>query len=240
MLLLTLAQAFFGLCLIPFLPMPQGEVWIWVLVSGIIHMFYFLFLGFSYERGDLSRVCPIARGGALIIVLLISLMFGIDALGGFYFLGILVLCLGIVMMARGVFSSGEDRKLIPVAMGSACATAGYSLVDGLGARIMGDALAYVTWLLIFAALFYRPIILVLRGRSVLPRNAKQISVGILAGFASFISYAIVVYAITEAPISLVIALRESSILFAMILGWFFSRYHMGPAKILAGIVTGVV
>ena len=153
----------FGLCLILFLPVPQGEVWVWVLVSGIIHMFYQLFLGFACERGDLSRVHPIARGGALIIVLLISLMFGIDALGGFDFLGILVLCLGIVMMARGVFSSGEDRKLIPVAMGSACATAGYSLVDGLGARIMGDALAYVTWLLIFAALFYRPIILVLRG-----------------------------------------------------------------------------
>ena len=182
MLLLTLAHAFFGLCLIPFLPMPQGEVWVWVLG------------------------------------------------------------LGIVMMARGVFSSGEDRKLIPMAMVSACATAGYSLVDGLGARVMGDALAYVSWLLIFAALFYTPIILVLRGRSVLPRNAKQISVGILAGFASFISYAIVVCAITEAPIALVIALRESSILFAMILGWFFSRYHMGPAKILAGIVivTGVV
>ena len=84
MLLLTLAHAFFGLCLIPFLPMPQGEVWVWVLG------------------------------------------------------------LGIVMMARGVFSSGEDRKLIPMAMGSACATAGYSLVDGLGARVMGDALAYVS------------------------------------------------------------------------------------------------
>ena len=182
MLLLTLAHAFFGLCLIPFLPMPQGEVWVWVLG------------------------------------------------------------LGIVMMARGVFSSGEDRKLIPMAMGSACATAGYSLVDGLGARVMGDALAYVSWLLIFAALFYTPIILVLRGRSVLPRNDKQISVGILASFASFISYAIVVWAMTEAPIALVIALRESSILFAMILGWFFFRDHMGPAKILAGIVivTGVV
>ena len=84
MLLLILAHAFFGLCLIPFLPMPQGEVWVWVLG------------------------------------------------------------LGIVMMARGVFSSGEDRKLIPMAMVSACATAGYSFVDGLGARVMGDALAYVS------------------------------------------------------------------------------------------------
>ena len=55
-----------------------------------------------------------------------------------------MLGLSIVMMARGVFSSGEDRKLIPMAMGSACATAGYSFVDGLGARVMGDALAYVS------------------------------------------------------------------------------------------------
>ena len=129
-----------------------------------------------------------------------------------------------------------------MAMGSACATAGYSLVDGLGARVMGDALAYVSWLLIFAVLFYTPIVLALRGRSVLPRNAKQNTVGILASFALFISYAIVVWAMTEAPIALVIALGESSILFAMILGWFFFRDHMGPAKILAGIVivTGVV
>ena len=129
-----------------------------------------------------------------------------------------------------------------MAMGSACATAGYSLVDGLGARVMGDALAYVSWLLIFAALFYTPIVLALRGRSVLPRNAKQNTVGILASFALFISYAIVVWAMIEAPIALVIALGESSTLFAMILGWFFFRDHMGPAKILARIVivTGVI
>ena len=99
-----------------------------------------------------------------------------------------------------------------MAMGSACATAGYSFVDGLGARVMGDALAYVS------ALFCTPIVLALQGRSVLPRNAKQNTVGILASFALFISYAIVVWAMTEAPIALVIALGESSILFAMILG----------------------
>jgi drug/metabolite transporter (DMT)-like permease len=169
-------------------------------------------------------------------------MFGIDPLGRFDLLGILVFGVGIVMMARGVFSSGEDRKLIPMAIGSACATASYSLVDGLGARVMGDALAYVSWLLIFSALFYTPVILAFRGRSVLPQHAKQISVGILTGFASFIAYAIVVWAMTEAPIALVTALRESSILFAMILGWFFFRDRMDLAKILGGvvIVTGVV
>ncbi len=123
-----------------------------------------------------------------------------------------------------------------MAMGSACATAGYSLGDGLGARVMGDALAYVSWLLIFAALFYTPIVLALRGRSLLPRNAKQNTVGILASFALFISYAIVVWAMTQGSIALVTVLRESSILFAMLLGWFFFHERMTLTKILSGLV----
>ena len=242
MLILTLAHAFFGLCLIPFLPMPQGEVWIWLLASGFTHMFYQLFLGFAYERGDLSRVYPIARGGAPMIVLTVSVLFGVDTLRGFDFLGILVLGLGILLMARGVFNSDEDHKLIFLAVGSACATACYSLIDGIGARVMGDALAYVSWLLIFSAIFYTPVIFFLRGRSVLPQNSSQISVGLLTGFASFVAYAIVVWAMTQAPIALVTALRGSSILFAMIFGWFFFREQMGLSKVLAGImiVIGII
>ena len=112
MLILTLAHASFGLCFIPFLSMPQGEVWIWLLASGFIHMLYQLFLGFAYERGDLSRVYPIARGGAPVIVLIASVVFGVDTLHGFDFLGILVLGLGISLMIWGVFNSGEERKLL--------------------------------------------------------------------------------------------------------------------------------
>ena len=78
--------------------------------------------------------------------------------------------------------------------------------------------------------------MLLRGRSVLLRNSFQIFVGFLAGFASFLAYAIVVWAMIEAPIALVTALRESGILFAMILGWIFLREQMGLSKVLAGIV----
>jgi drug/metabolite transporter (DMT)-like permease len=242
MLLLTLAHAFFGLCLLPFVSVPQGAAWLWLIASGLIHMLYQLFLGFAYERGDLSRVYPIARGAAPMIVLIVSLSFGIDTLRSMDLLGILVLGLGIFLMAHGVFSSGEDRRLIPLALGSAAATAGYSLVDGLGARVMGDALGYVSWLLIFSAVFYTPVIVALRGRSVLPRGGGQIALGLCAGCASFIAYALVVWAMTEAPIALVTALREISILFAMLLGWVFFRDTMGPAKIVAGlvIVAGVI
>ena len=110
MLLLTLAHAFFGLCLLPFVSVPQGAAWLWLIASGLIHMFYQLFLGFAYERGDLSRVYPIARGAAPMIVLIVSLSFGIDPLRGLDLLGILVLGLGIVLMAHGVLQLGRRSQ----------------------------------------------------------------------------------------------------------------------------------
>jgi drug/metabolite transporter (DMT)-like permease len=242
MLLLTLGHAFFGLCLIPFFPIPTGQVWLWLLASGAIHTFYQLFLGFAYERGDLSRVYPIARGGAPMIVLVASLFFGIDSLGLFDLFGVLVVGLGILLLGLGVFSLDEDRKLIPLALGSAFTTAGYSIVDGMGARLMGDAFAYVSWTLVFSAIFYVPATFFIMGRSVFPQNRKQISLGFLVGGTSFIAYAIVVWAMTQAPIALVTALRESSILFAMLLGYFYFHDRMTLTKVLAGIaiVIGII
>ena len=74
---------------------------------------------------------------------------------------------GILLMARGIFTNGELRAMLPFALGSATATAGYSLVDGLGARVSGDPVAFVGWILIFAAIFYIPAILAMRGTATL-------------------------------------------------------------------------
>ena len=242
MLLLTLGHAFIGLCLIPFFPVPTGQVWLWLLASGIIHTFYQLFLGFAYERGDLSRVYPIARGAAPMIVLIVSLLFGLDQLDFYDLIGASVIGIGILLIGLGVFNLSEDRKLIPLALGSAFATAGYSIIDGMGARLMGDAFAYVSWLLILSAIFYVPVIFSIKGRSVFPKNRKQLSLGLLVGGTSFLAYAIVVWAMTQAPIAVVTALRESSILFAVMLGYFFFGDRITFNKILAAvvIVIGVV
>ena len=236
MLLVTLCHAGIGICFVLFYPLPKGEVWVWLLASGLIHMCYQLFLGFAYEKGDLSRVYPLARGGAPIIVLIVSVILGIDTLGGFELVGILMLGIGILLMTRGILTSEEDRKLLPFVLGSACATAAYSLVDGMGARVMGDAIAYVSWLLILSAAFYTPVILMLHGRSILPDNIYQVKIGLTAGTGSFAAYAIVVWAMTQAPIALVSALRESSILFAMVMGWLLFKDKMDAPKIIAGIV----
>ncbi len=220
---------------------PAPEVWPWLIASALIHMGYQLFLSFAYDSGDLSRVYPLSRGTAPMAVLGISAVLGIDRLSLPEVVGCVVLGLGILGMARGVFSSGESRKMLPFAFGAAFATAGYTLVDGLGARVAGDPVAFVGWLMIGSALAYTPAIIALRGRAVMRADLRVWGLGLVAAAASFAAYAIAVWAMTVAPLALVAALRETSILFAVLIGWLVFGERMDRGKAIAAllIVAGV-
>jgi drug/metabolite transporter (DMT)-like permease len=242
MFLLSFGHAAIGIVVAATHPLPAPEVWPWLFASGLIHMAYQLFLAYAYEQGDLSRVYPIARGAAPMMVLLVSLVFLSDPVSNWEFAGVLVLGAGILLMARGIFTNGESRRLLPLALGSALATAGYSLADGLGARVSGTPFVYVGWLMILSAAFFTPAVLALKGTAVLRASPRAWGLGMVAAAASFGAYAIAVWAMTVAPIALVTALRETSILFAVLIGWVFFRERMDRAKIIAAalIVTGVV
>ena len=241
-LILTLIQGGFGLILTFTRPFPTGEVWLWLVASGVFHAAYKLFLAFAYEQGDLSRVYPIARGAAPMIVLGISAIALADPITTPETLGILILGAGILTMGHGALRSGESARLIPLALGSAAATAGYSLVDGLGARVSGDAVAYVAWLFVLDALLFTPIAVALRGSGVLKATRRDWLTGTVAASFSYGAYAIAVWAMTVAPIALVAALRETSILFAVLIGWLVFKERMDTLKALAAllIVAGVV
>lgn len=241
MFLLSVGHALLGVMIALAKPIPASEVWPWLIASGLIHMAYQLFLAFAYEQGDLSRVYPIARGAAPMIVVIVSVLFLPDPMGKMDYIGILVLGLGIVFMARGALTNGESWRLLPFAFGSAMATAGYTLADGLGARVAGDPLQYVGWLMILSACFYAPAAVAMRGVTVMRASPKNWLLGLVAAAASFASYAIAVWAMTVAPLALVAALRETSILFAVLLGWlaFGERIDMGKVIASVLIVAGV-
>ena len=241
MFLLSVGHALFGVIIALTKPIPASEVWPWLIASGLIHMAYQLFLAFAYEQGDLSRVYPIARGAAPMIVVIVSVLFLPDLMGKMDYIGILVLGLGISFMARGALTNGESWRLLPFAFGSAMATAGYTLADGLGARVAGDPLQYVGWLMILSACFYAPAAVAMRGVTVMRASPKQWLLGLVAAAASFVSYAIAVWAMTVAPLALVSALRETSILFAVLLGWLAFGERMDMGKVIASvlIVAGV-
>ena len=241
MLVMTALQGAAGLLIALSLPWPTTETWVWLAASGIFHAAYKVFLAFAYEQGDLSRVYPIARGAAPLIVLAVSTLFLAAPLATAEVVGIIVLGLGIVLMGRGAFLSGESRRLVPLALGSAAATAGYSIVDGMGARVAGDAILYVGWLFALDAALFLPVILVIRGRAVFRVSRAGWTLGAFSAAASYGAYMIAVWAMTVAPIALVAALRETSILFAVLIGWlvFGDRLDRLKAGAAALIVSGV-
>ena len=241
MLILSFGHALISLAIVPFFAFPPAGVWPWLLASGLIHTAYQLFLAYAYEQGDLSRVYPIARGAAPMLVLVVGILALDEPLSAIETGGILVLGTGIALMARGALRNGESRRLLPFALGAACATAGYTLTDGLGARVWGEPLAYVSWLMILSCLFYTPAVLALSGSHILRSDRRAWAMGMVAAAASFLAYAIAVWAMTQAPIPLVGALRETSILFAVAIGWLAFGERIDRAKLIAAalILAGV-
>ncbi|MCL4068246.1 DMT family transporter [Pseudomonas sp. GX19020] len=214
----------------------------WVIAAGITHFAYKYFLSYAYERGDLSRVYPIARGAAPMLVTVAGVFLLTDVMSSRQYLAIAVLAAGILMMARGVFASDENRKLVPFALGSALATACYTLIDGQGARISGNAVSYIAWVFVADGLIFSLGMLAMRGRKVVPLGFQAWKMGTIGAAASFGAYAIAVWAMTIAPIALVAALRETSILFAVLIGWLVFGERMSREKAAAAlvIVAGVI
>lgn len=242
MLVLTFGHALLGCVIALFAGVPDVAALGWLALSVIIHAAYQSFLAFAFTHGDLSRVYPISRGAAPLAVLVIGGIFLSDSISDTEYLGVVILGLGILMMARGVFTSGESRRLLPFALGAATATAGYTLADGQGARAAGSASAYIAWLFILSAFVFTPVCIGLRGWAVLRIRPATWRRGLAAGVFSVLAYWIAVWGMTQAPIALVAALRETSILFAVLIGVAVFRERLDRQKALAAglIVLGVV
>lgn len=242
MVILSIVEVPIGLAVIAVTPAINPAAIPWVLAAGCTHFAYKFFLTYAYDRGDLSRVYPIARGAAPMVVALVGAAFLADAVSGMQYAGIVTLGAGILLMARGVFSRGEDRALLPFALGSACATATYTMIDGLGARVSGVPAAYVAWVFVADGTFFTLGMLSLRGWDVIPRDGRAWRLGAFASTASYGAYAVSIWAMTIAPIAVVAALRETSILFAVLIGWLAFGERMTGEKALASaiIVAGVM
>lgn len=242
MLVLSLVQVPIGLAIGLSRPALLSEALPWVIASGVVQCIYKIFLVLAHERGDLSRVYPISRGAAPLIVAAVGALALSDRLTPGQYGGMLLLTLGIGLMARGVFTNGESRAMIPFALGSALATASYTLIDGLGARVSLDAATYVAWVYVADGVISSTVLLAWRGGGALPRGMQAWAVGSFASLASYGAYAISIHAMTLAPIALVAALRETSILFAVLIGWLVFGERMTRDKALAAlmIVAGVI
>tara|TARA_B110001452_G_C15197529_1_gene415644 strand:- start:295 stop:1137 length:843 start_codon:yes stop_codon:yes gene_type:complete len=224
------------LCIVAiiFLPAPSIESFPYIILSAVIHQGYQNFLLTAYQTGKFTTVYPVARGFGPLVATIISIIFLGVYLKAFTVLSILLISSGVMLI--GFFSKSviKNNKILYTSLATGIFIGIYSVVDGQGARISGSAISYMSWVFIFSALFF-PIILHFRKqKNILKKTlTKGKKIFWIGGTFSYIAYVITVWAFTQAPVPMVSALRESSIIFAIFIGYFYLKDKVNFYKIVS-------
>jgi len=230
--------------------LPPVAAWPYMGASLFIHIGYYIALAGAYKHGDLSLTYPVMRGCAPLLVAMGSLSFVGEAISATAWAGIALLCVGVVTLGLSPSAlrendEGRRGKALAFALANAAIIALYTVIDGIGVRISGDALAYVATLFLFDGIPFLLLVLWRRPgqrRAALAYMAGRWKLALVGSAASLGSYGIALWAMTRAPIAIVAALRETSVLFAALIGALFLREAFGWQR-AAGtlvIVAGVM
>jgi phosphonate utilization associated putative membrane protein len=231
--------------------LPRIESLPFIAASLVIHVGYYIALAGAYQHGELGLTYPIMRGFAPLLVAMGSATFIGEAPSATEWAGVIGITLGVALV--GLARPGEalhHGKALAFAFANAVIIAVYTVVDGLGVRSEvaagGEALRYVLLLFVLDGLPY-PLLVAWRrgreGRRAMAAYAKRRwPIAALGGSASIGSYAIALWAMTKAPVASVSALRETSVLFAAVIGTVLLKEAFGWQRAIGTvvIVTGVV
>ena len=243
MALIAVVSALVVLPVLPFVGIPPTQAWPWLIASVIFHLGYFIGLTEAYRTGDMGQVYPIARGSAPLMTAIAGTFIVGETIGLRGWLGILVLVSGVFLLSlRGGRNLHFDKRAVAFALFTAVTICGYSIVDGLGARTAGSAHVYTVWLFLLDGLMMFVFVLLRRGVPVLREFAGFWKEGLIGGSLSLAAYWIAIWAMTVAPIALVAALRETSVLFAAAIAVIVLKEPLQRPRIIAAvmIVAGLV
>ncbi|MDE4146259.1 MAG: DMT family transporter [Pseudophaeobacter sp. bin_em_oilr2.035] len=243
--LVALGHVIPGAAMVVLLPLPAPESMPYVLASTLIHFGYFYMLGRAYAHGDLSVVYPIARGIVPALVALWAMIFAGEVLPLQAWAGIALIALGIQLSSwqalRSGVENGVGRAALGYAVGTGFCISAYSLTDGLGVRLSGNTLSYWAWGA-FLHLFVAGFIGLRKRNTLAALRPRTWIIGIGGGLVSMTAYGLVLYAKNFAPLGAVSALRETSVIFAALIGFVFLKEgnwirRLGAAVLMAGGVA---
>ncbi|MFQ5437963.1 MAG: EamA family transporter [Paracoccaceae bacterium] len=215
--------------------MPDAASWPYIIASTIIHFGYYYLLNRSYRLGDLSLVYPVARGIAPVLVTMGAALTAGEWLGPLALSGVGAVSLGVIALATRGAAGGHARATIGVAIGTGLMIAAYSVVDGLGVRRSGAPLGYIGWLFIFE-IFVAGFVFLHNGHRVW-RKASVFLPGLVGGLVSAGAYGLVIWAKNVAPLGLVSSLRETSVVFATLIGVVFLRERPWQRRTAASLLV---
>jgi phosphonate utilization associated putative membrane protein len=221
--------------------LPAREAWPFLAASIVVHLGYYIALVGAYRHGDLGLTYPVMRGLAPLLVAGASAALIGEVLPLAAWFGVLAISVGVVGvgLSRGALG-GHPGKALRYALANAAIIALYTVIDGLGVRAAGQALSYVATLFLFEGLPYFLLVMWRRGErrpEAWRYMARRWKLALAGTAASFGSYAIALWAMTQAPVATVAALRETSVLFAAALGTLWLKEGFGPLRAAGTLVV---
>lgn len=236
-----------GIVVLPlcfFFPLPAPAAWPFLAASAAIHLVYFQALGIAYETGDLGQVYPLARGSAPLLTAVGAMLFVGEGIGIFGWIGVTTLAVGVVLLSlKGARDESRiEVRAVSFALLTAATIGAYTVVDGVGVRLSGNVGSYIVWGFLLSAS-----VLAIYGswrwRGGLVTAFLGSARMLLLGAAMSIgAYGIALWAMTQAPIAIVGAMRETSVLFAALIGVVFLGEPLLKLRVIAGVLVlcGVV
>ncbi|MBW8909532.1 EamA family transporter [Mesorhizobium sp. RCC_202] len=241
--LMTLGMGFAAMFALPFVEFPRAEIWPYIIASVVFHIGYRSFLVGAYKAGDFAQTYPLARGTAPLLSALGAIVVVGEVPAPFAIVGIVLLSVGTLVMSfrGGAHLEKLNLRAVGFALGTSIFIASYTLSDGSGARLAATAQSYAAWLFVCDAAGALVLCLIFRGPKAVPVLARDWKAGLFTGVLSGAAYWIVMWAMTKAPIASVASLRETSILFAMLISVLALGEKMTAWRVAAalGIVAGV-
>jgi drug/metabolite transporter (DMT)-like permease len=222
---------------------PAAASWPYLAASVVIHIGYYIALVGAYRAGDLSHGYPIMRGLAPLVVSACALFWLGEAPTPTMWLGVLLICGGVLSLGLAGFHWRESRVSTGWALANALIIAAYTLLDAAGVRLSGSPGGYVIWMFVLDAWPF-PLMVFLSKRAELKSYAARFWLrGLVGGTLSAVAYGIALWAMTRAPVAAVAALRETSVIFAALIGaWLLKEGHLarrlaGAATVAAGVIA---
>lgn len=225
-----------------FVDPPSAESVPYLLGSTAVTGLYFYFLAKAYRFGDLSLAYPAARGLAPLLVLAIAAVAVGEIPNGAGLAGVTVVCLGILALGWQRGATRQHYAALSWAGGVGLCVAAYTVLDGIGGRVSGSPFGYAAVLNILSGVVLCGAVVHRRGGAVLSAFRREWVKGFLGGALMFGAYAIVIYALTLAPMAHVAALRETGVIFGALLGTLLLGERFGARRVAAStaVAAGIV
>jgi drug/metabolite transporter (DMT)-like permease len=235
---ISIGAALVALVLMPFAGLPGAASWPFVIASVLIHLVYFAALIESYRSGDMGQVYPIARGSAPLMTAAATTTLLGERIGWLGWCGVVLLAAGVLLISlRGGRDLARlDRRAVGFALFTAVTICAYSVVDGVGARLSGSANAYSLALFVGIGPVMAVYARVRSGPAVFTAMRRHGAIGLAGGALQLGSYGIAIWAMTVAPIALVAALRETSVLFGAVIAVVLLKEPLRASRIAAALL----